>query len=184
MKTRNFSFEIPEELIAQQPVSERGTSRLMKVCRQEASIGHYSINDLPELLSPGTVVVINDSRVRKARIYGQTEYGGRVEFLLLETRDGKSWKCMASKGKRQKPGRRYTFPGQIGAEIDATEGEFKVLKFDQGIDDAYLEQYGHMPLPPYIRREDTPEDFDRYQTGNTIFAFQQPLISVSEISEN
>lgn len=164
MKTKNFSFELPEELIAQNPVRERGTSRLMRVRRESAAVEHFSITDLPEVLPAGTVLVINDSRVRKARIYGRTEYGGEVEFLLLEPVDRTSWKCMVSKAKRQKPGRTYTLPGDVHAAVESIEGEFRIVKFDPGIDDEYLEEYGHLPLPPYIRREDTPEDYERYQT--------------------
>ncbi|MGC9311920.1 MAG: tRNA preQ1(34) S-adenosylmethionine ribosyltransferase-isomerase QueA [Sediminispirochaetaceae bacterium] len=164
MKTRNFSFELPEELIAQNPVRERGTSRLMLVRRQTGTAEHFSITDLPDLLPSGTVLVINDSRVRKARIYGRTEYGGEVEFLLLQPIDKHCWKCMVSKAKRQKPGRTYTLPGNVRAEIESVEDEFRIVRFDPDIDDEYLEEYGHLPLPPYIRREDTPEDYERYQT--------------------
>ncbi len=164
MKTKNFSFELPEELIAQNPVRERGRSRLMLVRRQTGTTEHFSITDLPDLLPAGTVLVINDSRVRKARIYGWTEHGGEVEFLLLEPIGRKRWKCMVSKAKRQKPGRTYTLPGGVHAAIDSVEDEFRIVSFDPGIDDEYLEEYGHLPLPPYIRREDTPEDYDRYQT--------------------
>lgn len=164
MKTRNFSFELPEELIAQNPVRERGTSRLMLVRRQTGTAEHFSITDLPDLIPTGTVLVINDSRVRKARIYGRTEHGGEVEFLLLEPVDRRRWKCMVSKAKRQKPGRTYTLPGDVRAKMEAVEEEFRIVSFDQDIDDEYLEQYGHLPLPPYIRREDTSDDYERYQT--------------------
>ncbi|MDY7030100.1 MAG: S-adenosylmethionine:tRNA ribosyltransferase-isomerase, partial [Spirochaetota bacterium] len=124
MKTRNFSFELPEELIAQNPVRERGTSRLMLVRRQTGTAEHFSITDLPDLIPTGTVLVINDSRVRKARIYGRTEHGGEVEFLLLEPVDRRRWKCMVSKAKRQKPGRTYILPGDVCAKMEAVEEEF------------------------------------------------------------
>jgi len=164
MKTKNFSFELPDELIAQNPVRRRGTSRLMLVRRDDQSVKHHSITDLPELLPEGSVLVINDSRVRKARIYGQTEFGGQVEFLLLQPIDEYSWKCMVSKSKRQKAGRSYAFPGDISGTITAVEDGFRIIRFDSPVSDVYLEQYGHMPLPPYIRREDTIEDTERYQT--------------------
>ncbi|MFO7850612.1 MAG: tRNA preQ1(34) S-adenosylmethionine ribosyltransferase-isomerase QueA, partial [Spirochaetia bacterium] len=115
------------------------------------------------------VLIINDSKVRKARIYGKTDYGGQVEFLLLEERAPGEWKAVVSKAKRQKPGRAYGFPGvidgrEVRGEIIETEGEYRFIRFSPPIDDAYLDSYGHMPLPPYIQREDTREDADRYQT--------------------
>jgi len=164
MKTRIFSFELPEELIAQNPVSERGNSRLMYLRREDTSIKHLTINDLPDLIPKGSVLVINNSRVRKARLYGKTEYGGTVEFLLLEALSSERWKCMVSKSKRQKPGRSYIFPGGLTGHIEEIDEQFRIVEFDSVVDDAYLEEYGHIPLPPYIHREDTLEDLERYQT--------------------
>lgn len=164
MKTKTFSFDLPEELIAQHPAEERGTSRLMRVQRHSQSISHHSIQDLPDLLPKNAVVVMNNSRVRKARIYATTAHGGQVEFLLLEQRSPNRWKAMVSKAKKQKPGRTYTFPGDIQAEIISQEEEFRIVEFAPAIDDEYLDTYGHMPLPPYIRRQDTAEDSGRYQT--------------------
>lgn len=168
MKTDSFSFELPEELIAQKPAERREESRLMEL-RANGPIRHLKITDLPELIPENAVLVINDSRVRKARIYGTTEHGGRVEFLLLEERERGEWKAVVSKAKRQKTGRKYRFPGKIGGrevwgEISETAGEHRYVRFDPPVSDAYLDAHGHMPLPPYIRREDDPEDSRRYQT--------------------
>lgn len=164
MKTRTFSFDLPEELIAQTPAEKRGTSRLMLVDRTGGEISHHTVEDLPKLLPPDTLMVLNDSRVRKARIYGETAHGGKVQFLLLSRNDDGSWRCMVSKSKKQKPGREYTFPGGVSALIVSEEEEFRNTVFTPPIDDDYLDRWGHMPLPPYIKRDDTDLDSDRYQT--------------------
>lgn len=164
MKTKTFSFDLPAELIAQHPAAERGTSRLMRLDRRSGSISHHSVKDLPELIPDKAVIVMNNSRVRKARIYATTEGGGQVQFLLLEQRGSRRWKAMVSKAKRQKPGRKYHFPDGVQAEIVALEDEFRIVEFTPRINDDYLDIHGHIPLPPYIRREDTAEDSGRYQT--------------------
>jgi S-adenosylmethionine:tRNA ribosyltransferase-isomerase len=180
MKTNSFSFKLPEELIAQNPSENRGESRLMLLRRSRADreanaeqrekrISHHGIDELPELLPNDSVLVVNDSKVRKARIYGSTLHGGRVEFLLLEEAATGLWKAVVSKAKRQKPGKEYLFPDDadgrtVRGRITGVKGEHRYILFDPPIDDAYLENVGHMPLPPYIRREDTPEDSLRYQT--------------------
>ncbi len=164
MKTKTFSFELPEDLIAQYPARERGTSRLMLVKRNTHTISHHTVQDLPELLPEGALLILNNSRVRKARIYGNTEHGGQVEFLLIEKRSSSQWKAMVSKAKKQKPGRTYYFPADVQAHIVEIENQFRIVEFTPEIDDDYLDRYGHMPLPPYIHRKDTPEDSGRYQT--------------------
>ncbi|MFW6274378.1 MAG: tRNA preQ1(34) S-adenosylmethionine ribosyltransferase-isomerase QueA [Spirochaetota bacterium] len=164
MKTKTFSFDLPEELIAQHPAEERGTSRLLRVQRSSQKISHHTVKDLPDIIPDNAVLVMNNSRVRKARIYATTEHGGQVEFLLLEQRSPRRWKAMVSKAKKQKPGRSYTLPGDVQAEIVNSEHEFRIVEFTPEIDDDYLDIHGHMPLPPYIRRKDTPEDAGRYQT--------------------
>lgn len=164
MKTKTFSFDLPEELIAQEPVRKRGTSRLMQLDRSSGKISHYHISDLSELLPSDSLLVLNNSRVRKARLFGLTENGGKVEFLLLSQNENGVWKCMVSKAKKQKIGKQYSFPGDVGGTIVGSEGEFRFISFDPEIDDGYLESHGHMPLPPYIKRQDTADDSERYQT--------------------
>jgi S-adenosylmethionine:tRNA ribosyltransferase-isomerase len=163
MKTADFSFELPEALIAQCPPAQRGTSRLMVLDRETKTRSHHMMGDLPGLLEPGSLLVFNNSKVRKARIYGVAESGAQVEFLLLNRRDPHTWTFMAQRSKRRRPGSRYTFEGGLDAEITGA-GEPSLLRFDSPVDDAWLDQYGHIPLPPYIRREDTPADSERYQT--------------------
>ncbi len=166
MKTRNFSFDLPEELIAQNPPEERGTCRLMLIDRGDDTLGHYAMGDFPDLVEPGTLVVFNDSRVRKGRIFAGSETGGKVEFLFLEPRDSdlRLWRVTASSSRRQRVGKRYELPEAITGTIVAEDPPYKVLELSQPIDDGYFERAGHVPLPPYIRREDTPEDEKRYQT--------------------
>ena len=185
METRAFSFDLPEELIAQHPTGERGGSRLLVANRSSGGVIDTSVTQLHRHLEPGTVMVVNDSRVRKARIYGTPVTGSRaVEFLLvrplsLSHTPGYSggsaadtggvegvteWLATVNKAKRQRMGRRYTFPEGIEAEIVDVDERYRRVRFEGKVDEAYLERNGHVPLPPYIRREDTPADSDRYQT--------------------
>lgn len=164
MRTRAFSFKLPPELIAQEPASERGTSRLLLLDRAAGAVRHLHIADLPALLPAGTVLVLNDSRVRKARLFGTDRAtGGRLELLLLEPLPDGRWQALASRS-RKRPGRTYVFPEGVHARVLAAAGGSCTVEFDPPIDELYLERCGHVPLPPYIRRADTPSDGERYQT--------------------
>ncbi|MDR2020621.1 MAG: tRNA preQ1(34) S-adenosylmethionine ribosyltransferase-isomerase QueA [Treponema sp.] len=165
MKRSDFFFELPEALIAQFPPAERGRSRLMVLDRLKRTRLHRMTADLPELLEPGSLLVFNNSRVRKARLYGRSALtGGRAVFLLLNKADPLSWRVMAQRAKRRRPGSRYLFEDGVEGEIADAEGEFRLLRFNRPIDDEWLDRYGHVPLPPYIKREDLPSDSGRYQT--------------------
>jgi S-adenosylmethionine:tRNA ribosyltransferase-isomerase len=172
VRTDDFSFSLPEELIAQRPSEGRGESRLMVMDRHSGRREHSKALSLADYLEPGTLMVFNDSRVRKARIYGEAlDTGARTEFLLLKRGEGGAWEAVASKLKRQRPGRRYAFPEGVKAEIlgfgDSEGGERPdtvLLAFDPPLTEEYLERSGHLPLPPYIKRDDGPEDDERYQT--------------------
>jgi S-adenosylmethionine:tRNA ribosyltransferase-isomerase len=174
VRTDDFSFDLPDDLIAQFPSERRGESRLLVLDRVTGERRHAEVRELASYVEPGTLMVFNDSRVRKARIYGEAlDTGARVEFLLLRRRDGGIWEATATKLKRQRPGRRYLFPEAVEAEIvdDPVAGEAspardgtRLLRFEPAIDDDYLDRAGHIPLPPYIRREDAPSDAERYQT--------------------
>ncbi|MDR2364183.1 MAG: tRNA preQ1(34) S-adenosylmethionine ribosyltransferase-isomerase QueA [Spirochaetaceae bacterium] len=165
MKSRDFFFDLPPALIAQYPPAERGRSRLLVLDRGTGKRGHHVVGELPELLAPRSLLVFNNSRVRKARLRGRAEKtGARVEFLLLTKRDALTWKTLVQRASRRRSGSRYVFDGGVTAEITGEEGEFRLLRFDRIIDDDWLDRYGHIPLPPYIKREDTPGDNDRYQT--------------------
>ncbi|MDR1838660.1 MAG: tRNA preQ1(34) S-adenosylmethionine ribosyltransferase-isomerase QueA [Treponema sp.] len=180
MKTGDFFFELPENLIAQYPPEKRGQSRLMTLNRITGSITHEKIMQLPDILCSDSflgrhekkpLLVFNDTKVRKARITGKHEQtGAEAEFLLLENKkDGILWKVMAKRVRRKKEGSVYVFFANDGTQTaKATaagfEGEYLLLEFDRSVDDAWLEKYGHVPLPPYIKRKDVPADAERYQT--------------------
>jgi S-adenosylmethionine:tRNA ribosyltransferase-isomerase len=164
MKTADFFFDLPEGLIAQYPPVQRGQSRLMVMDRKKGCLDHRMVNDLPAILEKGTLMVFNNSRVRRARLFGISEASGaKAEFLLLKKIDPFSWLVLSKRSKRQKPGNRYAFD-DVSAELQiAAEGDL-LLCFDRQIDDAWLDVHGHIPLPPYIRRNDSDDDAERYQT--------------------
>jgi S-adenosylmethionine:tRNA ribosyltransferase-isomerase len=144
----------------------------MVLDRSSGAIEHRVMCDIVRYIESGALMVFNDSRVRKARIFGVARDGGsQVEFLLLRRLGEGRWEAVASKLNRQRRGRLYDLPGGVCAEsLGSAEAEKALrpdsiyLAFSPDIDDAYLERYGHVPLPPYIRREDVPEDEERYQT--------------------
>ena len=170
MKTSDFYFDLPEELIAQFPPEKRGESRLLVLrqgCRTpcgDINVAHSSVQKLSDFIDENTVVVFNNAKVRKARIFGTSGTGAKTEFLLLEKLDGNKWKAISSKLKKQKPGKTFNFPANIKCIVAEKDEKGLVVEFDSNIDDAYLEKYGHIPLPPYIKREDALSDSERYQT--------------------
>ncbi len=164
MKTSEFFFDLPRELIAQVPSEKRGASRLLVLNRKTGVRKHCMMMDFAEFVEPDTLVVINNSKVRKARLYGMSGTGGRVEFLLTKQIDDVTWMAVVSKKKKQRPGKEYTFPGGYHAVILQEEGDLRKVRFSDTVNDRYLDSYGHTPLPPYIRRKDTEEDWVRYQT--------------------
>ena len=170
MLLKEFDFNLPEELIAQHPSGIRGQDKLMLLNRKTGEIEHHKMDDLPELILPGTLMIFNNSKVRRARCYGIKETTGREqEFMFLNQIDqtGNTWNTMVKGAKKQKPGMRYKFPdGSIGTIFEHPENngtEFRALHFDVPITEEWFEKNGHIPLPPYIKREDTEEDSERYQ---------------------
>ncbi len=170
MKTKDFSFDLPEELIAQTPADRRGTSRLLVIDRRTGDWTDSSMSDFPSFLEPGSLLVVNNSRVRKARVYGESESGGRVEFLFLEENLDHTWQAMVTKSKKQKPGKKFLFKDADGnslheAEIiSANDDGTRTVRFDQPVDESFFHVCGHVPLPPYIKRDDNFSDESRYQT--------------------
>jgi len=178
MKTSDFFFELPEHLIAQFPPEKRGQSRLMTLNRVTGVCSHSKIMDLPEILcskdffnfsGEKPLLVFNDTKVRKARLTGNSsETGAAADFLLLEMVN-EEWKTIVKNANRRKPGSRYIFYDAKGAQtanamVTRVQGEFCFLKFDKPVDDEFLDKYGQIPLPPYIKRKDDLCDADRYQT--------------------
>ncbi len=168
MKTSLFSFELPKHLIAQTPLKERGFSRLMVLARNGATgiVAHRKVTDLPKLLKPGTLVVFNDTRVRKARLFATNQkMGGKGEFLFLRSMANGDWECMADKMKRKRYGQMWLFPnGVVGRIVSFSEDGTVMLNLKPPPTEEWFECFGHMPLPPYIRRTDDPADCENYQT--------------------
>ena len=164
MKTSQFSFDLPQELIAQVPTEDREAARLLVLDRATGATHDSSVRSLAEWIEPGTLVVLNDTRVRKARLLAEGPGGKRVEFLLLARREPTLWEALAGRARRLKPGALLRFPGGVTGRIEGEADETRLVRFDSPVDDRWLEDNGHVPLPPYIRRGDTPSDGERYQT--------------------
>jgi S-adenosylmethionine:tRNA ribosyltransferase-isomerase len=170
LRTDHFEYELPAERIAQHP-RPRGASRLLTLDRASGAIAHYSFNELPELLRPGDLLARNDVKVRLTRLYGRDERGRLVEIFLLRplTPERRRWLALAKPGRRAKSGRSIRFDDGLTASVLEVDSEARrVVEFDRAISDELLEKIGHVPLPPYIRREpgvpDELEDRERYQT--------------------
>ncbi len=170
MLTKDFFFELPEELIAQTPSEKRGEDRLLVMDRTSGMVVDATMGDFPSFIDEGSLLVVNNSKVRKARLYGESESGGKVEFLFLEEQLDHSWKVMTNKLKKQRKGKQYQFASEDGKLVyharitEENEDGTRTLSFDSPIDETFFEQLGHVPLPPYIKREDDFKDASRYQT--------------------
>ena len=166
MKTSDFYYDLPQELIAQTPLDRRDASRLMVLDKRTGAVEHKHFFDLPSLLRPGDCLVLNDSRVLPARLLGRREPGGgAAEVLLLTDKGDKTWECLVRPGKKMKPGTKLSFgDGLLTAEVTETlEGGNRLVRFHyEGIFLELLERLGKMPLPPYIKAE--LQDPERYQT--------------------
>lgn len=166
MKTSDFYYDLPPELIAQTPLEQRDGSRLLTLDKRTGETGHGHFYDLPRLLRPGDCLVMNDSRVLPARLLGRREpTGGAAEVLLLVDRGDQVWECLVRPGRKVKPGTRLSFgDGALTAEVlETLEGGNRLIRFDyEGIFLETLERLGKMPLPPYIKEE--LNDPERYQT--------------------
>ena len=165
MKTSDFDFQLPEELIAQTPLERRDASRLLTLDKGTGAVGHHRFYDLPQFLRPGDCLVLNDSRVLPARLIGRRPTGGACQVLLLVDRGDNLWECLVRPGRKLKPGAQVVFgDGQLTATVEAEleDGKRAVRFHYQGIFLEVLEQLGKMPLPPYIKAE--LEDQERYQT--------------------
>ncbi len=166
MNKKDFFYDLPENLIAQTPVEPRDKSRLMTLSRTDGSIGHRHFCDVVDYLEPGDCLILNDTRVLPARIFGNREDTGTlVEFVLLKQLENDVWECLAGPGKRAKQGKRFDFcNGLMKAEvIDVTPEGNRILKFFyDGVFYDLLDQIGQMPLPPYITEK--LADKERYQT--------------------
>jgi len=169
MKTRDFHFDLPNELIAQQPCEQRSASRLLNLARNSNHIEHRQFKHLPELLNKGDLLVFNDTRVIPARLYGQKATGGKVEVLIERLIDDK--KCLAHvrASKTPKTGSIISITNDNNSSYDlilqGRQDDLFILSSNNEIKlTEIMERAGHMPLPPYITRDDEAVDFERYQT--------------------
>lgn len=165
MKTHDFWYDLPEELIAQTPLERRDGSRLLVLNRQTGALEHRRFYDIVEYLNPGDCLVMNDSRVLPARLLGHRPTGGAVEVLLLRDLGGGDWECLVKPGRKMQEGQEVIFgDGQLTATVRAVlEDGNRVVHFSyDGIFLEVLERLGKMPLPPYIKEE--LQDQERYQT--------------------
>ena len=165
MKTSDFYYDLPEELIAQTPLEKRDTSRLLALDRVTGEIAHKHFYDILDYLNPGDCLVMNDSRVLPARLLGHRPTGGAVEVLLLRDLGDKKWECLVKPGRKMQVGNQVIFGnGELTATVvEVQETGNRVVQFHyEGIFLEVLERLGKMPLPPYIKEE--LEDQERYQT--------------------
>ncbi len=175
MKTREFHYNLPQQLIAQKPSEVRSQSRLLHYSRTDQAIKHLQFGNIVDLVKPGDLLVFNNTRVIPARIYGYKDTGGKVEILI--ERLTSEFRCLAhvKASKTPKPGSKLILSNpekehqlkqqQFSVSVEGREGDLFVLSSDTGSTMAeIMENIGHMPLPPYISREDTMDDFSRYQT--------------------
>lgn len=165
MKTSDFYYDLPQELIAQTPLERRDASRLMVMDRRTGALEHRHFSDILDYLNPGDALVVNNSRVLPARLLGHRPTGGAVEVLLLRDCGGDTWECLTKPGRKTQPGQQLCFgDGSLTATVTgALEDGKKLVQFHyEGIFLEVLERLGKMPLPPYIHAE--LADQERYQT--------------------
>lgn len=166
MKRQDFSFELPQELIAQDPLKDRSASRLLVLDKETGEVSHHVFRDIVDYLNPGDCLVINDTKVIPARLIGsKVGTDAKIEILLLKRKSDQVWETLVKPGKKAKPGTKISF-GEgllVGEVIDIVEEGNRLVKFSyEGIFEEILDQLGQMPLPPYITHQ--LEDKNRYQT--------------------
>ena len=165
MKVSEFNYELPEELIAQHPYDKRDEARLMVLNREKQTIDNKVFRDVIDYLNPGDCLVINNTKVIPARLYGKKDTGANVEFLLLKRIEGDTWEAMVRPGNKLKPGTKVSFgDGILKAEVleVLAGGNRKVVFEYEGIFNEILDKIGLMPLPPYIK--ESLKEKDKYQT--------------------
>ena len=166
MDVKDFDYDLPEELIAQDPLEDRSSSRLMVLDKKTGDIEHKIFRDVVDYLQPGDCLVLNNTKVIPARLYGHKEETGAViEILLLKRRENDIWECLVKPGKKARPGAKITFGDGIlkGEIIDVVDEGNRLIQFHyEGIFEEILDQLGEMPLPPYITHK--LKDKNRYQT--------------------
>jgi S-adenosylmethionine:tRNA ribosyltransferase-isomerase len=165
-RTSDYEFDLPPDRIAQQPLGRRDASRLMIVERASGDIRHGTFRDIAELIAPSDVLVVNRTRVLRARLSGTRDSGAPAEILLLKSLGDARYEAMVSPGGKLKPGRRVRIASDLSVEIlSVTDRRTRIVRLESPLPlDEAIERHGHIPLPPYIERADAPEDAERYQT--------------------
>ena len=166
MEVKDFYYELPQELIAQDPLEDRSSSRLLVMQRESGALTHTHFCQIPDYLQSGDCLVLNNTKVIPARLFGEREgTQGKVEILLLRQRQKDVWETLVKPGKKAKPGTRILFGGGIlvGEVLDVVEDGNRRIRFSyEGIFEEILDRLGQMPLPPYITHQ--LKDKNRYQT--------------------
>jgi len=163
MKTAEFDYALPEELIAQHPAAERTASRLLHLDAGSGALEDLRFVDLPRLVGPSDLLVLNDTRVVRARLFGHKQTGGRIEVFVERIVSEREALALMRSGHRPHPGYRVTIGDAVEVEILAREGELYRIRFSEPVA-SVLERHGNVPLPPYIRHAPDASDLERYQT--------------------
>src|SRR5690625_1919897 len=163
MQRTDFNFDLPPELIAEHPLPNRTDSRLLALDGATGELRDHAFRDLAELLRPGDLLVLNDTRVIPARLLGRKETGGRIEVLIERVTGERTARAQVRASKAPRPGTPLWLEDAVHARVQGRVDEWFELEFDAPVLDI-LERHGHMPLPPYIRRPDEAADRERYQT--------------------
>ena len=178
LKTSDFYFDLPEELIAQDPLEDRSSSRLLMLNKETGKTEHHIFKDIVEYLNPGDCLVLNNTKVIPARLLGVKEdTGAAVEVLLLKRKEGDVWETLVKPGKKCRPGARLSFGnGILKAEVlEVVEEGNRLIHFEyEGIWEEVLDSLGEMPLPPYITHK--LQDKNRYQTVYAKYEGSYPVI--------
>lgn len=168
LRTSDFDYDLPDELIAARPLAERAASRMLVVHRDSGRIEHRMFREFPGLLGPSDLLVLNDTKVIPARVMADD---GKTELLCLERPSPVVWRCLARPGRRLKAGRTLTVGGTTGTVLEVCDNGDRLIRWDAPVD---LHQHGHLALPHYMGRADEPSDRERYQT---VFARQEGAIA-------
>lgn len=168
LRTQDFDYHLPQDLIATRPLAERAASRMLVLHRDSGRIEHRMFRDLPNYLRPDDLVVLNDTRVIPARVFADD---GKTELLCLDRLSPLEWRCLVKPGKRMKPGHTIRIAGSTGTVAEIYENGDRLIRWDTPLD---LETHGHLALPHYMGREDEPVDRERYQT---VFAREEGAIA-------
>lgn len=165
MQLKDFYFDLPDELIARYPLEQRSASRMLCVDGNSGELNHRVFSDILDLLEPGDLLVFNDTRVIPARLFGQKESGGKVELLIERVTGEHEALAHVRSSRSPKPGAKLLLEGGLKAEVTGRQENLFELRFDiEGHLVAALEEFGHIPLPPYMKRDDQLSDRERYQT--------------------